>query len=168
LEGCYGLKAKGFTLIELVIVLVLMSLSIALVTPSLSRISGTLELKAAAKKIAAVLRYCRSEAVQKGKVQQVFFDNDRREIRIEGAESPEGKKEEPKRSAPPRAFPIPGGIRIKEVKTGSAQTPGEIPVVEFYPNGGSNGASIVLERENQKGLRITVHFLTGVVEVEGA
>jgi general secretion pathway protein H len=162
------LKGKGFTLIELVIVLVLMSLSIALVAPSLSRISGTLELKSAAKKIAAVLRYCRSEAVQKGKVQQVFFDRDRREIRVEGAESPQGKNEESKRSAPPKAYLLPGGVQIKEVKTGSAQTPGEIPVVEFYPNGGSNGASIILEREDRKGLRITVHFLTGVVEVEGA
>ncbi len=161
------MNEKGFTLIELVIVLILMSLSAALVMPSLARVSGTLELKSGAKKIAAILRYCRSEAVQKGKVQQVLFDTERRELRVT-QESPDIKKEEQNKTSAPKTYPIPGGIQIKEVKTGSGPGPGETPVVEFYPNGGSNGASIVLERENQKSLRIKVHFLTGIVEVEGA
>ncbi len=162
------MKDRGFTLLELVIVLVLTGLSIALVTPSFSRISAGLELRSAAKKIAAVLRYCRTEAVQKGSVLQVSFDPERREIRIQEAETSKENKEAEHQRPAPKSYPLPAGIQIKEIKTGASQPADEKGVVEFYPNGGSNGASIVLERENHKGLRITVHFLTGVVEVEGA
>ena len=39
-------------------------------------------------------------------------------------------------------------------------------LIEFYSNGGSNGGTILLESEGQKGYKIKVHFLTGMVEVE--
>ncbi len=164
------MRDRGFTLIELVIVLVLISLSIALVTPSLGRISGSLELKSTAKKISALLRHSRSEAIQKGNVQQVLFDRDLREIRIQGTESPEEQKgkEEQRTKTGPQKYRLPGGIQIKEVTTGSPQYSADFPTVEFYPNGASNGAAITLDRENHRALRITVHFLTGLVAVEDA
>ncbi len=45
------MKNRGFSLIELMIVLVLVSLSIALVAPSFSRFSKRVELKTTAQKI---------------------------------------------------------------------------------------------------------------------
>ncbi len=66
------MKERGFSLIELIIVLVILGLSLSLVTPSLSRFSKAVELKAAAKKISGILRYYRSEAIQQGKVHRLF------------------------------------------------------------------------------------------------
>ena len=68
------MKGRGFSLIELMVVLILISLSIALVTPSFSRLSRGIELKGAAKKVSAILRYCRSEAVNKGQTYQALYD----------------------------------------------------------------------------------------------
>ena len=163
------MRNKGFTLIELVIVLILIGLSVALVTPSLSRVSGTIELKSAAQKTAAILRYSRSEAVQKGKVQQVLFDTDLKEVRVQTAETNERQeKRQEQDTKPPKRYPLPGGVQLKEINTGTPQYSSDFPVVEFYPNGGSNGASIILDNARHKAYRITVHFITGIVEVEGA
>jgi general secretion pathway protein H len=162
-------KNKGFSLIELMIVLILISLSISLVAPSLSRFSKNIELKTATKKISAILRYTRNEAVHRGKVQQVLFDSNTREVRIRvveevagaGDEETSGRAEAPK-------YPLPTGIQIKEIKIPAPQYPTEVPTIEFYPNGGSNGGSIVLDNEGNKGYKIDVHFLTGIVRIEDA
>jgi general secretion pathway protein H len=162
-------EGKGFSLIELVIVLVLIGLSISLVAPAFSRFSKSVELKVAAKKISGILRYYRSEAVQKGTVQQVLFDPELQEVRIltpEATEDQEGGAKSKGNSAP-RKYPLPDGVRVKEEKTSAPLYPAEVPAIEFYPNGGSNGGFILLEGQNQKEYRIKVYFLTGMVEVEG-
>lgn len=149
------MKNKGFSLVELVVVLVLIGLSVSLVAPSLSRFSKRIELKAAAKKVSGVLRYCRSEAVNKGQIYQVFFDSDLREVRVQSMAST-GEK----------TYSLPDEIHIKEVKVAPPQYPSDLPTIEFYPNGGSNGGSIILDSQNRQGYRIKVNFLTGIVEIE--
>lgn len=166
------MKNKGFTLVELIVVLILISLSIALMAPSLSRLSKTVELKGAVKKISAILRYYRSEAVNQGKVYRIFFDSNLREVRIqsiesaESAESKEGgeeKKNEGKTTQ--KVFVLPQGVSLKEVKVDPPQYPSDLPTIEFYPNGGSNGGTILLDSQDLKGYKIKVHFLTGIVEI---
>ena len=164
------MKNKGFSLIELVIVLILISLSISLVTPALSRFSKTVELKAAVKKVSGILRYYRSEAVQKGKVHRVLFDPDSREVRVHPVEPAENKEGEGKGEGKDaqKRYILPEGVQMKEVRIPSPRLPSDLPAIEFYPNGGSNGGSILLDRQDHKGYRIKVHFLTGMVEIEGA
>jgi len=152
-------KRKGFTLIEMVIVMVILGLSITLVTPYLSRFSRTIELRAAAKKISGILRYYRSEAIQQGKVYQVLFDSNLREVRIQSLERTEEK-------ALKNRYPLPAGVQIKEVNIPAPQYSEDFPTIEFYPSGGSNGGSILLDSPDRKGFRISVHFLTGMVVIE--
>ena len=66
----------------------------------------------------------------------------------------------------PKIYLLPSGINMKEVKTESPQYPSDFPTIEFYPNGGSNGGTILLDAEDRSGYRIRVNFLTGVVAVE--
>jgi general secretion pathway protein H len=163
------MRSRGFSLVEMVIVLVLISLSVALVIPSLSRFSKRIELKAAAQKVSSILRYFRSESIQKGKIYQVLFDPELREIKVQELEG-EGQGEEEKGGQEPRIFPksylLPRGIQMKEVNILSSEFPSDLPAIEFYPDGGSNGGSILLDGQDQKGYRIKVHFLTGMVEIE--
>jgi prepilin-type N-terminal cleavage/methylation domain-containing protein len=164
------MKERGFSLIELIIVLILFGLSFSLATPSLSRLSKAMELKGAVKKVTAILHNFRSEAVNKGKVYQVIFDTELREIRVQSPETEESKEEEKeqdeKRTFRPKTYFMPGGILMKEIEVASPQYPLDVPSIEFYPNGGSNGGSLVLDTEGRKGYKIKVHFLTGMVEVE--
>jgi general secretion pathway protein H len=163
-------KNKGFSLIELIVVLILISLCLALVAPTLSRFSKTVELKGATRKISAILRYSRSEAVNRGKVYQVLFDSNLKEVRVQWIvpESTEAMGEDPKKEdkAPQKIYPLPNGIHLKEVKVEEPQYPSDFPAIEFYPNGGSNGGTILLEGQDQRGYKVKVYFLTGTVEIE--
>jgi general secretion pathway protein H len=160
---------KGFTLIELIVVLTVLGLGIILAYPSFGRMTRGVELKAAAKKVSAILRYYRSEAVQKGRAFQVVFDMDTREIRaraVRAEENEEGEKNEETVPKEKERYLLPEGIQVKDMKIPTSQYPSEYPVIEFYPNGGSNGGSFVMERENSKAYRIQVNFLTGVVDLK--
>jgi len=162
------MRSRGFSLIELIIVLVVIGLSVSLVVPSFSRFSKTIELKGAARKISAILRYCRSEAVNKGQTYQIIFDSDLREVRVQKTEPSEEKEEELKREgkAVRQMYHLPGGINVKEMDIASPQYASDYPTIEFYPNGGSNGGSFLLNSEERGGYRIKVHFLTGMVKIE--
>jgi general secretion pathway protein H len=162
------MRSRGFSLIELIVVLVVIGLSASLVVPSLSRFSKTVELKGAARKISAILRYCRSEAVNKGQTYQIIFDSDLREVRVQKTESSEEKEQELKREGKSvrQMYHLPTGIHVKEVNIASPQYASDYPTFEFYPNGGSNGGSFLLSSEERGGYRIKVHFLTGMVAIE--
>jgi general secretion pathway protein H len=161
------MRSRGFSLVEMVIVLVLISLSVALVVPSLSRFSNRIELKSAAQKVSSILRYFRSESIQKGKVYQILFDPELREVRVQVlAEEGEAEKGREEPGVYQKSYLLPRGIRMKEVKILGSEFPSDLPAIEFYPDGGSNGGSILLDGQDRKGYRIKVHFLTGLVDIE--
>ena len=159
---------KGFSLIEVIVVLLIIGLTIALVTPSLYRFSSTVELKASAKKISAILRYYRSEAINQGKVYQIFFDSDLNEVRVQPAASTEEKGESEKKGEndAQKTYALPKGVHIKEVKVELTQYPSDLPTIEFYSNGGSNGGTITLDSQDRQGYKIEVNFLTGIVALQ--
>ncbi len=173
----------GFSLIEMMVVLILIGLSMFLATPLLSGLSKTVELKGTAKKISAILRYCRSEAVNQGKVYQALFDLDQKQVYVQSIEekeeneaatdeakdeSKDGIKDQTKDEPGQKTYILPKGVEIKEVKSNSPEYPSDYAVIEFYPNGGSNGGTILLDSSDRKGYRIKVNFLTGIVEIEKA
>jgi len=167
------MKNKGFSLIELVIVLTILALSISLVTSSFSNLSKTIELKAAAKKVSGILRYYRSEAINKGSVYQVLFDSDSRAVKVqsisltEPAEETEADQKN-RGEGVKTLYGLPDGIQMKEIDFPSPEYPCDLPAVEFYPNGGSNGGSVLFNSPERKGYRIKVDFLTGEVKIEQA
>jgi len=160
------MKDKGFSLIELLVVLILLSLSLALVAPSLSQFLRTVELKGAAQKISAILRNSRSEAVNKGKVYQVVFNPQSREVSVHSIEPSEESDETRGSPVPERTYLLPEGIQIKGEPTTSSSPSSELLPIEFYPNGGSNGGTILLDSPERLGYRIQVHFLTGMVDIK--
>ncbi len=175
------MKNRGFSLIEMMVVLILISLSMFLATPLLSGFSKTVELKGATKKVSAILRYCRSEAVNRGKVYQALFDLDRRQVLVQSIEETEedetamdevkdgtkdGTNDQAKNEPKQKTYILPKGVDIKEVKANSPEYPSDYAVIEFYPSGGSNGGTIRLDSPDRKGYLIKVNFLTGIVEIE--
>ena len=165
------MKNKGFILVELIIVLTILALSISLVTSSLSNLSKTVELKAAAKKVSGILRYYRSEAINKRSVYQVLFDSELRAVNVqsvsltEPAEETEADQKKGGEAAK-TLYGLPAGVQMKELDFPPPEYPCDFPAVEFYPNGGSNGGSVLINSPERKGYRIKVDFLTGMVGIE--
>ena len=165
------MKDKGFSLMEVIIVLTIIVLSISLVASSMSNLSRTIELKAAAKKVSGILRYYRSEAINKGSVYQVLFDSESRAVKVQSVSlmEPVDEKEADEKKGGEAAktlYGLPEGVQMKELDFPSPEYPCDLPAVEFYPNGGSNGGSVLLNSPDRKGYRIKVDFLTGMVGIE--
>ncbi len=78
-------KARGFTLLELLIVLLLISIVIAISSLSLVSVMKSSRLEAAARSISATLRYARALAALKGRRQSVVIDLDTRSYGIENS-----------------------------------------------------------------------------------
>lgn len=65
---------RGFSLLELLVVLMLLGLTTMLVLPAMDRRLGQLEVRKSALKLAAVARNLRSKAVFEGSVQRLILD----------------------------------------------------------------------------------------------
>jgi hypothetical protein len=137
----------------------------------MSNLSRTIELKAAAKKVSGILRYYRSEAINKGSVYQVLFDSESKAVKVQSiplAEPADEKEADEKErgEGAQTLYGLPESVQMKELDFPSPEYPCDLPAVEFYPNGGSNGGSVLFDSQDRKGYRIKIHFLTGEVKIE--
>lgn len=155
-----GMRTRGFSLLELVIVLLIISLLALLVTPRLTKTISHMEVKSAAKRISAILRYCRSDAINKNKIVQVNFDTKSNLITVlsadEGEESPSMRN----------SYLLPSSIRMEKIEAGQTFFENALPSFEFYPNGGANGGTAVVRGGEGRSYTLQVDFLTGGVRVE--
>jgi general secretion pathway protein H len=157
-----GTRSRGFSLLELVIVLIIISLLAILVTPTLTKTISHMEVKSVAKKISAILRYCRSDAINKNRIVQVNFDSESSLISVMSADENEEKLSQR------NSYPLPKAVRVEKVEAGKTFFESALPSFEFYPNGGTNGGTAVIRGGEGRGYAIQVDFLTGTVKVESA
>jgi general secretion pathway protein H len=142
-------KATGFTLVELLIVMVLVALILGLVGTSLSRsISGS-EMRTAAGKLAANLRYTRTQAILTKSEQVLLIDTENRSYRA--PDRPEVK--------------LPEGMDVELTTARSELTSEAVGGIRFYPDGGSTGGFVRLDA-NGRIYRVNVTWLTGEASVE--
>ncbi|MHB8908686.1 MAG: GspH/FimT family pseudopilin [Syntrophales bacterium] len=171
---------RGFTLLELIVVLVIISLMSALVVPRLMGPMSNLDLKTAAQKISASLRYVRSRAASEKRTYVALFDFDKNRLVIVNPpllkgdfqgnnredrapiEPPENEKEGPDGS---KTYHLPDGVKLaKGVSREGAVTAGLFRI-SFFPSGGSSGGEITLANERGKLYKIMVDFITGTVQL---
>ncbi len=143
------LAAKGFTLLELIVVLFLAGLVAALVVPSFF---GTLEssrLRSGAGDMRAALTLARTLAASGSRLCAVSFDVERGEYAVDGDA---------------RTFVLPEGIRIESATVWTGEPERETFRVRFFPDGSAEGAEIVIASPAGGRLRVTVDPLTGIAE----
>jgi len=181
---------RGFSLIEIMIVLVIMSVMLAVAGPRVAKSMRGLTLRSTTKKIAGAMRYARSRAVNTGRIYNVVFDAENNRVvllqaqkislgdTVAGAAEPEQPEtlEDNAGDSPQvpqqekKIYTLPEGIRFGTISVGdsesSEQEGDEIYRMAFFPNGTSFGGEIVLTDEKERTYAIEVNFMTGVVSVE--
>lgn len=141
---------RGFSLLELLLVLVIAAAGYALVVRfTSSGVSGA-ELKSAARAVAAGLRDARGTAIAHQDSATLTLDVERRRFEVSGGKRP--------RTLPQRL----------ELKLYTAQS--EIVdegrgAIRFYPDGSSTGGRITLA-SGQRKLLVDVDWLTGRVSIK--
>jgi len=140
---------RGFTLLELLVVMVIATLILALVGTSISRSISGAEMRTAARKVAANLRYTRTQAILQKSEQVFMIDTETRTY-----QAPEREPVE-----------LPEGMNV-ELMTARTELTGETAGgIRFYPDGGSTGGSVRLESDNRI-YKVSVGWLTGETSVE--
>ena len=124
-------SSGGFTLVELIVVLIIAGLALALVGTSISRNISGAEMRTAARKVAAGLRYTRTRAII-SKSEQVFL-LDTEELTYKAAER------EP--------VALPEGLNVELNTARSELTSETAGGIRFYPDGGSTGGNVRLEAD---------------------
>lgn len=140
---------RGFTLVELLVVLVIASLMMALVGTSISRNISGAEMRSAAHRVAASLRYTRTRAIL-AKSEQVFLV-DTEERSYQAADRP--------------AEALPEGMNVELNTARSELTSETAGGIRFYPDGGSTGGNVRLEA-NGRVYQVNVAWLTGEASLE--
>jgi type II secretion system protein H len=79
---------RGFTLIEIVVVLAILGLVLAVVLPNLGPSTETVELRAAASELRALLRSTRSSAITANRDLVIVIDDAGRSFVLDGARQP--------------------------------------------------------------------------------
>jgi len=144
-----GHGGNGFTLVELIVVLMIVSLLLALVGTSISSSISGAEMRTAARKVAASLRYTRTRAIL-DKSEKVFLvDTESRTYRAADREPQQ----------------LPEGMNV-ELNTARSELTSEfVGGIRFYPDGGSTGGNVRLEG-NGRVYQVNVAWLTGEASVQ--
>lgn len=150
-----GVFPKGFTLLELLVVLAIGAVLVALVPPAFERLREISQYRDTVRAVVVDLRQARHLAQAFG--QPVLFT-------INLADRQFGIVGRPFKS-------IPASLEIKTtVGTAVADAPLAVaigdPTIVFTPEGGSTGGSIELVRPSGDGLRIKVDWLFGQITQE--
>ena len=141
--------SRGFTLLELLVVLVLAAAGYALVVRfSAGGVSGA-ELKSAARAVAAGLRDARGTAIARQEPAALTLDVEKRSMEVSGSR--------------PRA--LPQRLDLKLYTAQSEIVDDKRGAIRFYPDGSSTGGRVTLASGERK-LLVDVDWLTGRVSIK--
>lgn len=142
----------GFTLLELMASLAILSIAVALVLPRIGAGGDQIALRSAAMQLAAGLRATRREAMAASSEAALVVDLDQRRYWADGAVKA--------RTLPTVIVITAGNSRGRPVAMNRAS-------IRFQPDGSSSGGWIGL-RSKSHAASITVDWLTGAVDIEWA
>jgi general secretion pathway protein H len=142
-----GKDNRGFSLIELVLVLLLIGVSLAIVLPNIEKGLTDREVRVSALGLAAVARDLRTRALFDGVPQELLLDLPQNSYLAQS-----------------REVHLPSDVRFVSVNGGETMER-DVKRFYFFPNGSTMGGAIVLAGEKSVSYLIRLEALTGKVEV---
>ena len=144
-----GIKARGFTLVELLVVMAIAAVVMTAVPTLFSASFPGLETKSAARRTAATLRLARESAIRRGEETQVLVDLENHRLTLEGY----------------RTLSLPDRLSLQLDAASSELIDEQRGAIRFFPDGSSTGGRLVLSHGGH-GYQVGVAWLTGRIELE--
>ncbi|MFY2763299.1 type II secretion system protein XpsH [Arenimonas sp. MALMAid1274] len=141
-------RPRGFSLIELVVVLVLVATLAGLAAAVIGQALPGRQLRSTAAQVAGDLRFTRAQAIATGQAQEFTLDVAGK--RWTGAGKRQGD--------------VPADIDLDVTTARDPQSESEVAIVRFFPDGAATGGRIVL-RYDEAAWRVDVAWLTGEVRL---
>jgi len=142
-------RISGFTLVELMFVMVIIALMMGLVATSMSSSISSAEARAASRKLVASLRYTRTRAILDKSEKVLLVDIENRSYQAPGR----------------KLVKLPEGVELTITTARSELTSEAVAGIRFFPDGGSTGGHIEL-LINGREYRINVAWLTGETRLQ--
>jgi general secretion pathway protein H len=142
-------RTDGFTLLELLVVLVILGLTVTLAVPVFTRAMPGVEAKAAAREVASLLRAARSLAIAGNREVTVAVDLDRRTVDLAGA----------------RSRTIAKGIGIGLYTAAEELIDRGAGRIRFYPDGTSTGGRVRFSA-GERNYDVVVDWISGHVTID--
>ena len=147
-DNAAALPQRGFTMLELLAAVTIVGLLLAVTVPASARFYESMQYRQAVRDVVTALASARYSAVNSGRAQDVSVDPAANSIEFNG-----------------QATLLPEAINIAVHSTRELNRD-RVGVIRFYPEGGSSGGDIDLERDNGTGVRISIDWLMGRVSQE--
>lgn len=160
---------SGFTLVELMVVMVLIGLISALVAPRLAGSVPKLQLQAVAGKISAALRYARSQAVTENRTYTAVFDFGHNRLyvvdrpMVSDLDFEDLQKTARESGLRQKIYDLPRGVALKTSSSGQNEIVTDIFALFFYATGGSSGGTVTLASDRDRRCRINIDPIIGTV-----
>ena len=156
---------SGFTLLELLVVVVIITLMSAFVAPRMLGSLTHMNLKTSAKNIAAALRYARSLAVSEQTAYLARFDMEGGRVLISPAEDTgqDAAESEEEAATAVRVYSLPAGITLSKSEEAVDLFGQDALQIEFYADGNSSGGEVILSDERGKRYVVWADFISGTV-----
>ncbi|MCI0653898.1 MAG: GspH/FimT family pseudopilin [Methylococcaceae bacterium] len=141
--------SRGFTLLEMLLVLSIAVIAMAVVAPNFSKGLDSIRLSSAAREIASSLRYLRGHAITANKQAEFNLNVKTNVYQLTGKS---------------KTYSVPRAIRMRMVTADTEIDDEDSGTIRFYPDGSSTGGRVTLAAGNRKRL-VDVNWLTGQVEM---
>lgn len=143
-------RSGGYTLIEVVMVMAVLAVAGAVLTPAVGRTVDGVKVRTEVAGVASFLRRAREQAVTRGEAYEVALDSETRALLFRRAGGNSIAGVEARRQLSPLLHVVPA--------------PGRLPQrITFMPQGRSSGGSFRIEAVGPRVYLITVDPLTGRV-----
>jgi len=142
-------RQRGFTLVELLVVLGIVAMVAVLVAPRLGGMGSGMELRGAAEELRADIRRVRNAAVSESRDTVLLFD-------LEAGAWRDGDGR--------LGGTLPEGVELAITVARQEQTGEASGGVRFYPDGTSTGAKVTLSR-GERALLLSIDWFDGHVRI---
>jgi type II secretion system protein H len=172
------MKRAGFTLMEIMIVVVIIMLLMSIAIPRMGGTFTSSQLKASARDVTGLLRYARDYAVVTGRQCEMRLAPDRDAYQIVALDE-KGEPLDPRRDRSrdgkaarmmlgddaSSVINLPRRIHFSIVYSEAPLTDRGLPRVVYYPDGSATPAMITIQDEKHHALSVQVFRTTGMARV---